>query len=205
MKVTRQARDAHGSALLDAAARLFRGRGLDAVRVADVSAAAGLTHGAFYGHFASKTALAEAACAQSMRRGAERWRARAVTARAEGRDPLDAIIDTYLTEQHRDAAERGCWLGAVGAEAARADAGLRTALAEGTALLVDVLTEEIAARHADWPAAQIRSAAAAVLSVLVGGLVVARACATDPEASRAALASAAALARRAGDLTWPAN
>ena len=61
MKVDRPTREAHGAALLRAAGKLFRARGIEAVRIADVSAEAGLTHGAFYGHFASKTALAEAA------------------------------------------------------------------------------------------------------------------------------------------------
>ena len=36
-------------AILDAAGRLFRERGFDAVTVAQVMQAAGLTHGAFYG------------------------------------------------------------------------------------------------------------------------------------------------------------
>jgi TetR/AcrR family transcriptional repressor of nem operon len=200
MRVTRQTHADHGSALLAAASRLFRRQGLESVRVSDVSAAAGLTHGAFYGHFATKSALAKAACADSLRRGAGRWRARAAAARAEQRDPLHAIIDAYLTEEHRDAPERGCWLGAVGAEAARAEAGLRAALAQGTALLRDVLAGEIAARHPAWTAPQIGQSADAVLAALVGGLVVARASATDPATSRAALAAAAALARHAGDL-----
>lgn len=57
MKITQEqvARNRH--ALLEAAGRLFRERGFDAVSVADIYAAAGLTHGVFYGHFASKDAL----------------------------------------------------------------------------------------------------------------------------------------------------
>jgi TetR/AcrR family transcriptional repressor of nem operon len=199
MRVTPQTRAAHGVALLRAAARLFRARGLEAVRVADVSAAAGLTHGAFYGHFASKAALAEAACGDSLRDGAIRWRARAARARAVGADPLHAIIDAYLSERHRDAPEQGCWLGALGGEVARAEPELRAALADGTALLLDVLAEELTARHPDWAAAQVRDAATAILAALLGGLTLSRACAADPDRSRAALASAAALARRAAE------
>lgn len=200
MRVSPQTHASHGAALLDAAARLFRKRGMDEVRVADVAAAAGLTHGAFYGHFASKSALAESACRHAMHHAVERWRARAAAARAEGRDPLHAIIDLYLTEQHRDSPERGCWLGAVGMETARAGDGLRAALADGTAALRDVLAEELAARHQEWTASQLQDAAASVLSALVGGLVVARATAPDPGQSRAALAAAAMLARRAAGL-----
>src|SRR5271165_2136726 len=93
MKVDRPTREAHNAALLAAAGKLFRGHGLDAVRIADVSSAAGLTHGAFYGHFPSKLALAEAACRSGLQEAAQRWRRRAARARAEGRDPVGAVID----------------------------------------------------------------------------------------------------------------
>jgi TetR/AcrR family transcriptional repressor of nem operon len=199
MRVTPQTHAAHGEALLKAATRRFRAKGLDAVRLADVAADAGLTHGAFYGHFASKAALAERACAEAMTRGAARWRIRAEAARAAGADPLHAIIEAYLTETHRDDPGHGCWLGSLGAETARAEPGLRAALATGTAQLHDVLAEELAARHPGWPHAAASSAASAVLAALTGGLLLARATAPSPAASAAALAAAATLARRACD------
>src|SRR5215470_16243318 len=45
------------------ASRLFRERGFENVTVGEVMKAAGLTHGAFYAHFASKQELQEAAVA----------------------------------------------------------------------------------------------------------------------------------------------
>ncbi|MEJ0069137.1 MAG: helix-turn-helix domain-containing protein [Pseudomonadota bacterium] len=48
--------------IVETAAREFRAKGLDGVGVADLMAEAGLTHGGFYAHFASKDALIEAAC-----------------------------------------------------------------------------------------------------------------------------------------------
>ncbi len=197
MKVDRPTRDAHGAALLAAAGRLFRQRGLDAVRIADVSAAAGLTHGAFYGHFPSKAGLAEAVCRDGLARSAASWRRRADHARAEGRDPLAALIDNYLTESHRDAPGEGCVLASLGPEIGRADAATRAALADGAAGLLGVLEEEIASAHADAPPARVTEAAEATLAAMLGGLLLARAHATDPARSRAALAAAAALARRA--------
>ena len=197
MKVDRPTRDAHGAALLAAAGRLFRQRGLDAVRIADVSAAAGLTHGAFYGHFPSKAGLAEAVCRDGLARSAASWRRRAARARTEGRDPLACLIDNYLTESHRDAPGDGCVLATLGPEIGRADAATRAALAEGTAGLLGVLEEEIAAAHADATPLQAAEAAEATLAAMLGGLLLARAHATDPARSRAALAAAAALARRA--------
>jgi TetR/AcrR family transcriptional repressor of nem operon len=197
MKVDRPTREAHGAALLAAAGKLFRARGIEAVRIADVSAEAGLTHGAFYGHFSSKSALAEAACRGGLEDAEKRWRRRAARARAAGRDSVAALIDAYLTERHRDEPANGCVLSALGPEISRAEPSLKSALADGTALLVAVLAEEIAARHPGAAQDRVNAAAEATLAAMIGGLLLARAHATDLARSRAALAAAAALARRA--------
>jgi TetR/AcrR family transcriptional repressor of nem operon len=196
MRVSRQTLAAHRSAILDQASRLFRGRGLDGVGIADITRAAGLTHGAFYGHFPSKTALAAEACRRSLLHGAEHWRARAARARAEGRDPLAAIIRGYLTERHRDRPEDGCALATLGPEIARAEPVLREACDDGITALTEVLEEELGAARPELDVAARAGQALAVIAALAGGLIIARAC-TDPERSRAALESAAAMALRA--------
>ena len=58
MKVTKHQAAANRDALLDAAGRLFRERGIDDVGVAEIGKEAGLTHGALYAHFPTKDALA---------------------------------------------------------------------------------------------------------------------------------------------------
>jgi TetR/AcrR family transcriptional repressor of nem operon len=197
MKVDRPTREAHGAALLTAAEKLFRERGIEAVRIADVSTEAGLTHGAFYGHFESKAALAEAACRSGLEQAAARWRRRAARAHADGHDPGGALIDAYLTERHRDEPAGGCMVGALGAEVARAEPALRAALAEGAAGLIDVLAEEISAAAPAASHHAVRAAATATFAAMLGGLDLARTLAPDPDASRTSLAAAAALARRA--------
>ena len=194
MRVSQQTLAAHRAAILEQAGKLFRERGIDAVGVADITRAAGLTHGAFYGHFPSKTALAAEACRTSLTEGARHWRGRAARARAAGRDPLAAIIDAYMTEGHRDRPEDGCALAARGPQIARAEPPLRQALDAGISALTEVLEDEIGAQH---PGLDAACAALAVLAALAGGLMVARACADDPERSRAALRAAADLALRA--------
>ena len=57
MKVSKETSAKHRDELLKAASRLFRERGFDKVGIAEIAAAAGLTHGAFYTHFESKEAL----------------------------------------------------------------------------------------------------------------------------------------------------
>jgi TetR/AcrR family transcriptional repressor of nem operon len=200
MRVTAETHRSHGAAILRAASALFRARGLAAVSVADVTHAAGLTHGAFYGHFDSKAGLAGAACRAVFEASAASWRARASAARDAGGDGLDAIIDAYLTERHRDDAAHGCAIATLGPEMARGDAGLHGALSDGTGALLAVLEEEIASRHPQADAPSRAAAALAVLSSMAGGILVARAL-TDPDRSRAALAAASAAARAAANLT----
>lgn len=54
-------------AIIGTAARRIRERDFNAVVPSDVRTAAGLTHGAFYGHFASKEGLAVTAVAAALR------------------------------------------------------------------------------------------------------------------------------------------
>lgn len=188
---------AHRAAILDQAGRLFRRRGLGGVGVAEISRAAGLTHGAFYGHYESKMALAAEALGGSLVAAAAKWRSRAAADRAAGRDPIAGLVRRYLTEQHRDSLDDGCALAALGPEVARAEPPLPEALREGVVALADALRDEIALAHPALSATACRNAALAMLSVMNGGLILARALAADPEASRAALAGAAELALRA--------
>jgi TetR/AcrR family transcriptional repressor of nem operon len=198
MRVSKSTKAAHRAAILDQAGRLFRRAGIGAVGVADITRAAGLTHGGFYGHFASKSALAAESCRRSLLDSAGTWQVRADRARAAGRDPIGAVIDAYLTKAHRDAPDGGCTLAALGAEAVR-DPHLRAALDEGTLALAAVLERQIAADHPGRDAAACARAALGVLAAMNGGLILARAFAGDPERSQAALQGAADLARRAAD------
>ncbi len=199
MRVTRALAAEHRQALLEQAGRLFRARGIEGVSLAEVARAAGLTHGAFYGHFPSKSALAAEAVRASLEAGAAHWRRRAARARAAGTDPLAAVICGYLTERHRDAPEAGCALAALGPEVSRAEGMLGEALRDGTEALAAVLAAEVAALHPGLAAADCRARGLAVLAAMTGGLVLARALAADPAASRATLEAAARSARAAAD------
>jgi len=189
MRVSKADLAAHRDAILKAAGRLFRERGVAGAGVAEVMREAGLTHGGFYGHYGSKSELAGAACRAALAEGAARWRRRAARARAEGRDPVAAIADSYLTEEHLRRPEQGCALPALAAEAARSGPPLETALAQGTRELLGVLVDETGSE----------AAALGVLAALVGGVVVARACA-DPELAARTLAAARNVALAARDL-----
>lgn len=189
MRVSRRVQADHRAALLDQAGRLFRRDGIGAVGVADIARAAGLTHGAFYGHFSSKTALVAESSLTSLHAAAERWRLRAARVAAAGGDPLAALVDAYLSEAHRDSPETGCALASLGAETAR-EGGLRAALGDGVLALLAVLEDIIAGARAAIPAARRGPVALAMLAAMNGGLILARILADHPDLSAAALAAA---------------
>ncbi len=103
--------------ILDAASQALRENGIDAVRVADVMADAGLTHGGFYAHFGSKDQLVREACEHALRRSARK------NSRKEGSvpgtDELAAFIRAYLSRSHRDNPSHGCVVPALAGELAR--------------------------------------------------------------------------------------
>ena len=66
MKVSREQVAENRRMILDAAGRLFRERGFEAVTVAEIMQAAGLTHGGFYGYFTSKDDLIAQALAEAL-------------------------------------------------------------------------------------------------------------------------------------------
>jgi TetR/AcrR family transcriptional repressor of nem operon len=197
MRVTSSTFTAHRAAILRAAGRLFRRRGLEGVGVAEISRAAGLTHGAFYGHYRNKTELAAEAMAAELAEAAVAWRRRSEAARAAGQCPLALIVERYLSERHRDAVEDGCALAALGPELTRADPPLPEALRHGIDALIAVLVDEIALARPALPPDACRDAALAMLAAMNGGLILARALAASPDASRAVLRSSAELALRA--------
>ena len=65
MRVSRQKAAENRERIIDAAGALFREKGFDGIGVADIMKAAQLTHGGFYGHFASKDDLVAQASQQA--------------------------------------------------------------------------------------------------------------------------------------------
>jgi TetR/AcrR family transcriptional regulator, transcriptional repressor for nem operon len=103
--------------ILAAAAALFRRHGIDGVGVDAIMHEAGLTHGGFYAHFASKEALVAEVAATELAHSAAKWDA--ISRGPEPGAALDRIAGTYLSAGHVAAVDRGCALPALGAELAR--------------------------------------------------------------------------------------
>ena len=71
MRVSREKAAEHRDRIIDAAGALFRAKGFGGIGVADIMKAADLTHGGFYGHFASKDDLVGEASRRIMARAVE--------------------------------------------------------------------------------------------------------------------------------------
>ena len=164
--------------IVEAAGRLFRQHGIDAVGVDAIMHAAGLTHGGFYGHFPSKEALVAEVADASLARAAARWEQ---IARDEAPEvALRWIVGSYLDPAHVGEVELGCVLTTLGPEVAR-----RPEARPGIAASVREMADALGRCLPEGGDA----AALAALSTMVGAVVLARV-ADTPELAEAILEAA---------------
>lgn len=147
----------------------LRERGAHGIGVADLMKEAGLTHGGFYAHFASREALVVEAFVDAMERSIAAWRRKTETLPPTER--LKTIVEAYLSPAHRDDQGHGCALPALAAEIGRESAETRRAFAARIEDMVAMLAEQVP----DASGAAARERAMAALATMVGALVLARA------------------------------
>lgn len=172
------AKEASHERIVTAAARAIRRTGYDGTGVADIMKEAGLTHGAFYAHFASREAmLAEAAD----RAGAETnaFAARVVSA-VPPEQSLQALLQAYLSQEHVDSIETGCPISALGSEMPRQAPEVRRAATRRIKEMIDL----VARQAPDWGQPAAHERALVTVSAMVGSLMLARAV-DDPALSDA--------------------
>lgn len=176
MRVSRQQAGENRQRIVDAGARLFRDRGFDGIGIDAIMKEAGLTHGGFYGHFASKDALAAEALAQALDRS---------TAWQGGLASLAELVSTYLSPRHRADRANGCAVAALGGDLPRQGAVVRKTATTGVRRQI----EKIAALLKRGTPAARRRRAIATYAGMVGALTLARAV-DDPALSREILTAA---------------
>lgn len=173
--------ESHDRIVRVAAAR-FRENGVDGMGVADLMRDAGLTHGGFYRHFASRDELVAEAIECALDDGA-----RAVDAVAKLREsPLAALVDAYLSMAHRDDLATSCAVTTLAADVARCNDQARSAYTRQVRAYLELLIRLIAGDKRR----SRRTKAIAALSTLVGAVSMARAV-NDEKLSREILKSAA--------------
>ncbi|MFD3538975.1 TetR/AcrR family transcriptional regulator [Streptomyces sp. NPDC058662] len=129
--------------VVETASRLFREQGTD-VSVADLMKASGLTHGGFYKQFASKEALIDEATAHAFGELAQHHKD-GLDQYAGQRDAAQrALIDAYLSTEHRDSAADGCPAAALATDMARdgGDSEARRVYTEGVRDFAEWLATE---------------------------------------------------------------
>jgi AcrR family transcriptional regulator len=155
--------------IVAAAARAIRRSGYGGVGVADIMKDAGLTHGGFYAHFASREAmLAEAAD----RAGAESVAAMERTASAaKTQRALRSLLTAYLSKAHVESIETGCAVAALGSEMPRQAPEVRHAFTRHIKEMIDL----VAHQSPDWGERGAHQRALFTVAAMVGSLVLARA------------------------------
>ena len=171
MKVSREQFLENRERILEVASKMFREKGFDGVGVADIMNGAGMTHGGFYRHFASKEDLAAKASEASMARTVEKWREHR---QSHPDSALATLIGQYLSERHRDSPGEGCMLAALASDAAREGPEIRQRFADGVTAMIQSL-EPLIPGEAGADAADRRRTAIATMAELVGAVVLSRA------------------------------
>lgn len=155
MRISKEKAEANRAEVVAQASRLFRQRGLDGPSVAELMRAAGLTHGGFYNHFASKADLQASALIHNFDVATARLAPIAAETDAAARaDALRSYIQRYLSPTSRDADAAGCPMVAFGADVSREEAEVRAAYAAGLERYVTVLAQIVAGDAAATPGSE---------------------------------------------------
>lgn len=159
--------------ILQAAGRGFRRLGFGGVGVDGLAKEAGMTSGAFYGHFPSKAEAFKAASVAGLvqlREAIEDLRAK------QGDAWLESFVDFYLSVRRTCDPGESCALQSLTPEVARADHDTKAAFEAELVRVVEAVAEGLP----DGALPARRKTAWAILSILSGGVSIARS-AADPK------------------------
>jgi len=179
--------------LIETSGRRFKRDGFDGAGISALVADAGLTNGAFYGHFTSKDDLISTVVGEQLAAQLAQ-----VEALPHGLDSVEAFVREYLSPEHRDDPGGGCPSAALLDEITRQGRATRQAYTEGIRALVDAIALHLGAGGS----AGARDRAIGLLTILVSSLQFARAV-TDPELSDQILRSAYGNAMRMAEPSNP--
>jgi TetR/AcrR family transcriptional regulator, transcriptional repressor for nem operon len=177
--VSRQQAIENRHAIVAAAEKLFRERGVDAVGLAELMKAAGFTQGGFYNHFKSKDALVAAVMEKAMEEGGAAFVSQIENAKSADADPVKQNIEWYLSPEHRANIEAGCPVSGFVGDARRFGDVARGAYAEGLATNLERFARIV--EEVDGISEASRKKAITLFSQMVGTLLLSRAVAdVDP-------------------------
>jgi AcrR family transcriptional regulator len=153
--------------ILDVAARAIRRAGYGGVGLATIMKEAGLTHGGFYAHFASRDALLAEATQRAGRDTAAVLVERLRQAQADGMSAFSALVNTYLADAQLENTECGCMVAALASEIPRQAEEVASAARARVLGLVELVRRSL-------PAGVDPAQAQVVAATMVGTLQLAR-------------------------------
>ena len=156
------------SLVLSEASKAIRKDGPAGVSLAAIMKRAGLTHGGFYAHFASRDELIAAAITQMFDDIRDRW-----VHETLDRTPVDGLsryVDWYLSKSHRDNREAGCPVAALASDLPRLSEPCQKAYAEGTRRIFSTITAQVEQAGVT----DAKYVVSSVLAEMVGALSLAR-------------------------------
>ena len=168
-------RDRTREQIIESARRLFNRNGFEKVSIDAIMADAGLTRGAFYSYFGSKSELYVEAlrCFFTDPKWKNRWRG--VKFDLNSPSMAAQIVRAYLSRQHYEDVENSCPMIALPCDVARSSPAVKSAFETVFNAMVAALEREVAGRPH-----RRRDAAMAVAALCIGGMVVAR-CLNDAQ------------------------
>ena len=169
VRLTKEKAEQNRRLILETASRLFRTRGIGNVAVADVMKESGFTHGGFYNHFKSKEELAAEVLACSFHDTAK-YLSEKIAAARNPQKGLSSALSEYLSPAHRDTCDGGCPASALPVDSARNGQEVQAAFAEGVEAYLDIF-----ASHIGGDKKEARQRAIALLSGMVGAMLISRA------------------------------
>jgi TetR/AcrR family transcriptional regulator, transcriptional repressor for nem operon len=148
--------------LLKVSGALAKQNGFTATGVDALMKAAGVTSGAFYSHFGSKSELLKALIESELTASREMW---AGNPHETAEDWIAFELDRYLHIWHVKHPEAGCVLPALAAEIARADVSVQELYAQELLKGQEILARRLGSEELAW----------AFLCQIVGAILMARA------------------------------
>lgn len=176
MKVTKDQAAANKEAILTAASRMYREKGIDGIGIGELSRSVGLTHGGFYGQFpGGKGQLASEAVTRTFESNIQDW---------QDAKSIPELIRRYLTQGHLNNWTDGCPIPALAADVARTGGAVSSSFTKGIEQLIDLLMELVEGETHD----EKHQESLRILSSIAGAMLIARAL-DNPELSRQFLQS----------------
>jgi TetR/AcrR family transcriptional repressor of nem operon len=175
--VSREQAAENRRAIVAAATRLFRERGVEAVGLSELMKHAGFTQGGFYNHFKSKADLVAEVFASAMAEGNAELASNARAPVDASTTALRRYISWYLSQAHRDDIDHGCPVTGFAGDAPRLGAEAQSHFAGGLDDQITILAGLIAESGSLAVAGERRTLRERAISLhcqMLGALVLSR-------------------------------